>query len=89
MPEIPHLHPHLWRHTRAMHLYRAGVPLPLISEWLGHSQLETTQIYVKATTDMKRKAAEKFHESNKHVFSDEEFKYADDEEAMKKLYGLA
>ncbi len=89
MSRIPHLHPHLFRHTRAMHLYIAGVPLPLISEWLGHSQLETTQIYAKATTDMKRKAAEKFHESNKHVFSDEEFKYADDEDAMKKLYGLA
>ena len=37
----------------------AGMPLPLISEWLGHSQLETTTIYARATTDMKRKAAEK------------------------------
>ena len=30
--DIPHLHPHLWRRTRAMHLYVAGVPLPLVSE---------------------------------------------------------
>ncbi|MBQ1924090.1 MAG: tyrosine-type recombinase/integrase [Lachnospiraceae bacterium] len=30
------------RHSRALHLYRAGVPLPLISEWLGHSNIETT-----------------------------------------------
>ena len=44
-PELPHLHPHLFRATRAMHLYMAGVPLPLISEWLGHSRLETTTIY--------------------------------------------
>lgn len=29
---FPHLHPHLWRRTRAMHLYLAGVPLPLVSE---------------------------------------------------------
>ncbi len=33
--DMPHLHPHLWRRTRAMHLYIAGVPLPLISKCLG------------------------------------------------------
>ena len=26
------------RHTRAMHLYMAGMPLELVSQWLGHSQ---------------------------------------------------
>ncbi len=26
---IPHVHPHLFRHTRAMHLYMAGMPLEL------------------------------------------------------------
>ena len=39
---VPHLHSHLWRRTRAMHLHIAGVSLPLISEWLGHSNEETT-----------------------------------------------
>ncbi|MBD5458254.1 MAG: tyrosine-type recombinase/integrase, partial [Lachnospiraceae bacterium] len=41
-PELIHLHSHLFRRTRAMHLYQAGVPLPTISEWLGHSNTETT-----------------------------------------------
>ena len=45
-PEIPaHVHPHLWRHTRAMHLYRHGMDLTLVSQWLGHANLETTLIY--------------------------------------------
>ena len=88
-PELPHLHPHLFRTTRAMHLYAAGVPLPLISEWLGHSRLETTTIYASATTDMKRKAVEKLALDEKSVFrNDVTFKYADDDEILKLLYGL-
>lgn len=50
------VHPHLFRHSRAMHLYQEGMDLTLISQWLGHSQLETTQIYAYADTEQKRKA---------------------------------
>lgn len=87
-PEIPHLHPHLFRHTRAMHLYQAGMPLALIGKWLGHSHLETTLIYAYADTGMKRDAVEKITGANNMVFSDEEFIYKNDEEAIRKLYGL-
>ena len=88
-PTIPHLHPHLLRHTRSMHLYMAGVPLPLIAEWLGHSRMETTQIYVQATVSMKRKAAEKLGDDAKSVFKDDVvFKYADNDEVLKTLSGL-
>ena len=34
MTTIPHLHPHLFRHTRAMHLYMAGMPLEMVAQWL-------------------------------------------------------
>lgn len=88
-PEITHLHPHLFRHTRAMHLYMAGMPLPLVSEWLGHSQLETTSIYARATTDMKRRAAEKITNAENSVFKVERFKYENNDEVIKRLYGLA
>ncbi len=44
-PDLIHLHSHLFRRTRAMHLYQAGVPLPTISDWLGHSSIETTRFY--------------------------------------------
>lgn len=37
-PEVPErVHPHQLRHSRAMHLYRAGMPLVLLSEFLGHA----------------------------------------------------
>ena len=87
--EMPHLHPHLFRHVRAMHLYQAGMPLPLISQWLGHSQLETSLIYAYADTEMKRAAVNKVINSKNSVFTNEIFNYQDDEETIKKLYGLA
>lgn len=55
--EIPkRVHPHMLRHSRAMHLYQAGMPLALITEWLGHVDPETTLIYAHADTEMKRQA---------------------------------
>jgi len=88
IPTFPHLHPHLFRHTRAMHLYTAGTSLPLVSEWLGHASLSTTQIYAHATLEMKRKAAEKASKVIDEVFESGEFSCPDNEELLKKLYGL-
>ena len=87
-PQIPHLHPHLFRHTRAMHLYMAGMPLALVSEWLGHSQITTTMIYARATIEMKREAVSKL-EINELVQPDTaHFIYENDEEMIRRLYGL-
>lgn len=59
-PEIPaKVHPHMLRHSRAMHLYQAGMPLALLTEWLGHADPETTLIYAHADTEMKRQALTK------------------------------
>lgn len=59
-PEIPEkVHPHMLRHSRAMHLYQAGMPLALLTEWLGHADPETTLIYAHADTEMKRQALAK------------------------------
>lgn len=52
------LSPHTLRHSRAMHLYDAGVPLPYIRDILGHVDLSTTEIYARASTEAKRKALE-------------------------------
>ncbi len=50
--------PHILRHSKAMHLYEAGVPLPYIRDILGHVELSTTEIYARASTEAKRKALE-------------------------------
>lgn len=88
-PDLLHLHAHLFRRSRAMHLYEAGVPLPTISEWLGHSNIETTRFYAQITTKMKRDALHKLSESDKSVFKDDvAFKYAGNEDMLKRLCGL-
>ena len=53
--------PHTLRHSRAMHLYDAGIPLPYLRDLLGHVDLSTTEIYARASTEAKRKALEAAH----------------------------
>jgi integrase/recombinase XerD len=86
--ELPHLHPHLWRHTRAQNLYSAGMPLPLISEWLGHSKMETSLIYAHADVDMKRKAIEKATSGANMLVQKEAPIFLQDEDIIKRLYGI-
>jgi len=40
-------HPHILRHTRAIELLRAGVPVTIVQDLLGHSALTTTAIYLR------------------------------------------
>ena len=69
-----------------MHLYQAGVPLPTISEWLGHSNIETTRFYAKVTEEMKREALHKLGDSDSSIFKDNVvFKCANDEDTIKRL----
>lgn len=87
--EVPeHVHPHLWRHSRAMHLYQHGMDLTLISQWLGHKNYTTTLVYAHADTEAKRKAIETAM-ANGNPTENMESKYIEtDEEIIKKLYGL-
>ena len=52
------LTPHMLRHSKAMHLYQAGINLIYIRDILGHADLATTDIYARADTESKRKALE-------------------------------
>ncbi|MEF9864679.1 MAG: tyrosine-type recombinase/integrase, partial [Christensenellaceae bacterium] len=90
-PEVPdNVHPHVFRHSRAMHLYQHGMPLALISQWLGHANVETTLIYAYADTEMKRKAIEAATPSDSPLkkYTDSERYTISDDELIKKLYGI-
>ncbi len=53
------VHPHVLRHTTAVHLLQAGVDLVTISHWLGHASVETTNRYAAVNLEMKRAAIQK------------------------------
>ena len=89
-PSLPHLHPHLFRRTRAMHLYEEGISLPMISEWLGHAQLETTKIYAKLSGEMKQKVLDTMQKRNNKIFQNESNKdYIEDNDMLRRICGLA
>ena len=46
------------RHSKAVHLLQAGVNLIYIRDFLGHSDIKTTEIYARADAELKRKALE-------------------------------
>lgn len=51
--------PHSMRHTTATHMLEAGVPLIVVKNFLGHSSIQTTQIYAEIsqrTADKELKA---------------------------------
>src|SRR2546423_13876961 len=49
---------HMLRHSKAMHLLQAGVNLIYIRDFLGHTDIKTTEVYARADTELKRKAIE-------------------------------
>lgn len=86
-PGIPDkVHPHMLRHTRAMHLYQGGMPMPLLSDFLGHANMDTTKIYAYADTNMKREAIRKANSVNPASIPEAIWK--NDDEMLRILSGL-
>lgn len=87
-PEVPEkVYPHQLRHSRAIHMYREGMPLVLVGEYLGHENPVTTKIYAHADSEMKRRALEK---SGKHHGQSQDVRPAwqNDEDMILRLSGL-
>jgi len=54
--------PHIFRHSKAMHLLQSGVNIIYIRDLLGHVDIATTEVYARADTEMKRAALEKVYQ---------------------------
>jgi site-specific recombinase XerD len=50
------IHPHVLRHSAAVHLLKAGVDLSTIAHWLGHASINTTHKYLAMDLEAKRAA---------------------------------
>lgn len=92
-PGIPEkVTPHMIRKSRAMQLYRQGMPLATLAQWLGHEDPETTLVYARADTEMKRQAIEKAEAMFPSVIHPIEYTstiWENNETMIKKLCGLA
>lgn len=71
-----------------MHLYQHGMDLTLLSQWLGHANLETTLIYAYADTEQKHRAIEKSMGRKVTGGIDIPRFTISDEDTIKRLYGL-
>ena len=80
------VHPHVFRHSKAVHLLESGVELIYIRDILGHSSVTTTEIYAKVCTANKRAALEKAYE-NVTDQSDED--WSDNKDLMSWLSSLS
>ena len=64
-PEVPvAMHAHQIRHGRASHWLEDGLNIVQISRLLGHSQIETTMVYLDVTNEMKAAALAKVEDDS-------------------------
>lgn len=61
---LPPLTPHKFRHTFASLLAASGVDVKTVADLLGHTKLDTTNIYLHSYDDVRREAVEKIQFGN-------------------------
>ena len=62
--------PHLFRHSFASLLLEEGVDIKYIQDFLGHSSISTTQIYLHTTSSQKRRIMSTKHPRQKLIMTD-------------------
>lgn len=65
------VNPHVFRHSFPVELLRMGIPLPLVSELMGHTDIKSTQRYIHLVLDDIRSAAT-FHPLNQRMLAPQE-----------------
>lgn len=79
------IHPHVFRHTRAMHLLEAGLTLVDIRDILGHASIKTTEIYLTINMELKRNAILDVYQNNDKF---EEASWIKNDNILKELLDL-
>lgn len=77
--------PHVLRHSKAMGMLKSGINLIYIRDFIGHTNVTTTEVYARADSEMKRKALE---ESYTELYTDKMPRWEDDENLMQWLKNL-
>jgi len=77
--------PHVFRHSKAIHLLQSGVDLIYIRDLLGHSHVKTTEIYARIDSKAKRDALESAYRS---AAPEKRPLWTDDAQIMKMLQSL-
>ena len=63
IPSSLSIHPHILRHSKATHLVNNGTGIFYVRDFLGHEDVQTTQIYLTSNPEVIRKAIEKAADS--------------------------
>ena len=75
--------PHVLRHSAAMALLHSGVDSAVIAMWLGHETMDTIQMYLHASLELKQQALDKTTPVNGHLD-----RYQPDDDLLTFLKGL-
>ena len=80
------VHPHMFRHSKAMHLLQAGLDLIHIRDFLGHASIQTTEIYARADAKAREEAFSRMQSKIDDVEKTREWEHDSElEEFLKKL----
>jgi len=89
------LHCHIFRHSIGMAMFKSGIPISYIKDFLGHSSLDSTAIYAHADNDAMEKAlrsvdqdAIPMKDNSGNVISVPEKKWKDKEEYLLHFCGF-
>jgi len=77
--------PHVFRHSKAMHLVQADVNIIYIRDLLGHVSVQTTEIYAKTDSRAKRKALE---QASKNIIPETKYTKQKENELLEWLKNL-
>ena len=56
---FPEIHAHGFRHSKAMHMLEDGINIVYIRDFLGHEDVSTTTVYIRADNRLKTEAVNK------------------------------